>query len=509
MTLLLALTLLLTPAHAAGEGSVQIILNTPGEAPSTRCEREVCTSLLGLINSANATVDFAIYGMRNQQSILEALSKAQERGVRVRGIVDMDIHEHSIYSDTPLLMKTLGTVHTDFHTDLERSRSLSPQVDTTYRCERPRGFAGPVQCVTLDLGQSCLFTSLASEEPLTFQGDIMHNKFFVIDGVKVWTGSTNISDSGVGGYNANAVAVVDSEKVARWYTQEFEQMYQSGRYHRDKKSYGPRRARLSEDAAVDVWFSPQEEPIRYGVRPLIQMAESRIEVSVFFLTHTGLTQDLIDAHNRGVQVRVIVDATGAKNGYSKHELLRAAGIPVKVESWGGKMHMKAAMVDDRYVIVGSMNWTSAGQSGNDENTLIVEDPGQAARFAGWYEQLWTSIPDRWLQGRPDPESPDSPGACEDGADNDFDGDADRDDKGCGPTPPALSPLPPYRIVPKERGQDLIKGITDEFGDKLYELPGGRSYDWVKVVPAEGGRWFCDEDSARAAGYRRLRDADKR
>ena len=62
----------------------------------------------------------------------------------------------------------------------------------------------------------------------------MHNKFFIIDKRFIWTGSANISDTGVGGYNANIVGVLDSIYFARFYTQEFEQMYTLGDHHRQK-----------------------------------------------------------------------------------------------------------------------------------------------------------------------------------------------------------------------------------------------------------------------------------
>ena len=158
--------------------------------------------------------------------------------------------------------------------------------------------------------------------------------------------------------------------------------------------------------------------------------------------------DLIDAYRRGVRVRVILDATGAKNGYTKHELLRAAGIAVKVENWGGKMHMKSAVIDGETVITGSMNWTSSGDTKNDENTIIVHSPALAKQYEAFFETIWNDIPDAWLTANPDPESKDSTTACSDGVDNDFDHDADAEDPGCGDDAPPLPALPPWRIVPK-------------------------------------------------------------
>ena len=63
----------------------------------------------------------------------------------------------------------------------------------------------------------------------------MHNKFFIVDGRYVWTGSANISDTGIGGYNANIVAYIDSPFLANYYTIEFEQMFIDGNYHKTKK----------------------------------------------------------------------------------------------------------------------------------------------------------------------------------------------------------------------------------------------------------------------------------
>ena len=48
----------------------------------------------------------------------------------------------------------------------------------------------------------------------------------------------------------------------------------------------------------------------------------------------------------------------------------------------------------------------------------------------------------------------------------------------------------------------IKGNVNAKGDRFYHLPGGQLYDVVKVSPAKGERWFCNEAEARAAGWRK-------
>lgn len=437
-------------------GRLQLILNDPSgrKAPYDRCDVELCRSLVELVDGAHDSIDFAIYGMRNQTAIFEALMRAKKRGVRIRGVVDRDADGKNYYSSTEKLVAALGTVRDDHEAEKRMAREKQDRLPFARGgrtpCARPVGFAGPLQCLAYDLGSRCLLAAHASRAELEGAGaTIMHHKFFVVDGEAVWAGSTNASDSGTGGYNANLVTITRDGRVAKHFTEEFEAMWVRGEYHTYKSALnGPWTYDLDDEVQVQVLFSPQHTPITSAVRPLLQRARHRIDVAVFFLTHKGITKDLIRAHRRGVKVRVILDATAAKNGYTKHALLRAAGIPVKIEHWGGKMHMKSAVVDDTYIITGSMNWTSAGDGGNDENTMIIRSGAHAKQYAQFFDQLWGGLPDKWLQGRPDPESKDSTTACTDGVDNDYDHKPDAQDPGCGPNPPEMPALPPWEIVPK-------------------------------------------------------------
>ena len=165
-------------------------------------------------------------------------------------------------------------------------------------------------------------------------------------------------------------------------------------------------------------------------KKLIKEAKKSIDVSIFFLTHKNVSKELVAAKNRGVDVRVIIDATGSINGYSKHNYLRDNGISVKVENWGSKMHMKSAIIDKEHLILGSMNWTSAGESKNDENTLIIKNANDAKSYQRFFDLLWNSIDKKWLLIDPLAESHDSFPSCNDGIDNDFDRLIDLKDKGC-------------------------------------------------------------------------------
>jgi hypothetical protein len=47
----------------------------------------------------------------------------------------------------------------------------------------------------------------------------------------------------------------------------------------------------------------------------------------------------------------------------------------------------------------------------------------------------------------------------------------------------------------------IKAIVLDNGDKVYYMPGWQGYDRLVVNVDRGGRWFCNEDDVRAAGFR--------
>lgn len=260
-------------------GSVELLFADPliHTKPGDRCEDTICTRLLELIHGARISIAFAVYGTREQTELLKALEAAKSRGVTVRGIVDRDQDGNYAYSSTNLWTRRLGNVRDDFETE----QLLSPS---------------------------------------KFGNRIMHNKFFIVDGRWVWTGSVNVSDSGTGGYNANVAAVIDSPPLAAVYTQEFEQMW-SGRFHQLKQSNGVERLEIG-NTDVAVWFSPQDQALSRGVQPLIAGAQRSITLGIFYLTDESVTNQLIAAHERGVDVRVIIDATAAGSRYTQHERLR-------------------------------------------------------------------------------------------------------------------------------------------------------------------------------------------
>lgn len=343
--------------------------------PSNNCNTALCRALIKEIDSAQNSIDFAIYGYSKIPQFQQSIENAQKRGVKIRFVYDTDAQGENIYPDTLYLSKVLANNKSD--------------------CEPA----------------------------------LMHNKFFVFDGRKVLMGSANMSNTDLSGFNSNAVLLINSEKIANLYEQEFEQMY-GGKFHAQKLKISEKEHIKVDDLDFSIYFSPKDDAINSRIIPLVNGAQKYIYMPVFLITHKGLTQSLINSSNRGVNVKIILDATNSHGNYSSHKLLRQSGIQVKTENFAGKCHSKSIIIDDRYTVIGSMNFSRSGVGKNDENLIIIDNQEIAMFYKTFFQYLWQKIPDKWLKLNARAESPDSIGSCQDGIDNDFDGKIDKSDESC-------------------------------------------------------------------------------
>lgn len=59
-----------------------------------------------------------------------------------------------------------------------------------------------------------------------------------------------------------------------------------------------------------------------------------------------------------------------------------------------------------------------------------------------------------------------------------------------------------RTIRSLSGACRIKGNISRSGERIYHVPGGRWYERTRINPSKGERWFCSEEEARAAGWRK-------
>ena len=366
--------ILYNPVYSSGNIKIIVSDLTTKIKPDRKCSSDICRELLSNINNAKSTIDMAIYGYSSTPAIEDAIKKAKSRGVKIRLVYDTDKNRSNIYPDTFGFIKLIPDNMSD---------TSSHEI-----------------------------------------GNTMHNKFYVFDGKIVITGSANLSHTDMSGFNSNSIIVINSEKIADFYTNEFNQMY-SGKFHNDKKSVPDKIS-----GNIKVYFSPQDKAIENEILPLIRNAKKYIYIPAFVITEKRMTSELINAKNRGVEIKIIADALNTSTKHSKHKELRSAGIEVKAENYAGKMHSKTIIIDDEYLIIGSMNFSNSGEKRNDENMIVLKDGGAAKFYKQFFIYQWNRIPDKWLKYTPRAEGVDSVGSCSDGIDNNYDGKTDMEDVGC-------------------------------------------------------------------------------
>ena len=143
-------------------------------------------------------------------------------------------------------------------------------------------------------------------------------------------------------------------------------MYAGGLFHKrktDNTLHVVDGGHFTDGTIVKSYFSPTDHARDNAVIPLVDAATATLDIAMFYFTSQEIADAILAARARGVAVRMVLDAGGAANAYSKHPQLCAAGIAVKTENWGGKSHSKWAVADAgargrAAVVFGSMNWTA-------------------------------------------------------------------------------------------------------------------------------------------------------
>jgi phosphatidylserine/phosphatidylglycerophosphate/cardiolipin synthase-like enzyme len=128
--------------------------------------------------------------------------------------------------------------------------------------------------------------------------------------------------------------------------------------------------------------------IRTMLEAALVHAMRRALAEVYTLTDPEVIAQLVEAHRRGADVRVLLDPNQSYNlhGYT---VLRAAGVAVR---WypiprGTLLHAKIGLFDAQLVL-GSANWTVSGLGVNHELDIETADPGAVAAYVARFAADW-------------------------------------------------------------------------------------------------------------------------
>lgn len=290
--------------------------------------------LVAFIDRAQKTLDVADYDF-DLQNVADAMVRAKNRGVRVRMVTD---------SDTLL--------------------NKDERVQAAFRTLRSAGI--PI---------------VDDRRPA-----IMHDKFTVMDGEWVETGSWNYTDGDTYHLN-NWMGIFHSRELAENYTAEFQQMF--------SRKFGPDKSKTIAHPSIDVdgarvqnCFSPKGDCADLIVSTIDHDARRSIYFMAYSFTHDGIGKAIIDKAKAGVTVQGVFETTGSQTLFSEFGKMKKAGLDVYTDGNPWVMHHKVIIIDDHLVIAGSFNFSASANDENDENLLIIDDPSVARLFKAEFDRVF-------------------------------------------------------------------------------------------------------------------------
>jgi phosphatidylserine/phosphatidylglycerophosphate/cardiolipin synthase-like enzyme len=118
----------------------------------------------------------------------------------------------------------------------------------------------------------------------------------------------------------------------------------------------------------------------------IDQARLSVDVAMDSLNLWSVRDSLLDAHRRGVAVRVVIESEGLDAKEVK-ELLEA-GIQVVDDRREGLMHNKFAIIDRNEVWSGSMNFTVSAAYRSDNNMVRIQSKQLAENYLVEFEEMF-------------------------------------------------------------------------------------------------------------------------
>lgn len=118
----------------------------------------------------------------------------------------------------------------------------------------------------------------------------------------------------------------------------------------------------------------------------IDNAKLSIDVAVYSLSLNSVRYALIDAFNRGVTVRMVMESENMDR--SDVQALLEAGIPIVGDNQPGLMHDKFLVIDKSETWVGSMNYTDSGAYDDNNNMIRIFSTKLAENYTTEFEEMF-------------------------------------------------------------------------------------------------------------------------
>lgn len=118
----------------------------------------------------------------------------------------------------------------------------------------------------------------------------------------------------------------------------------------------------------------------------IDAARLSIDVAAYSLTLNSVRNALLNAQDRGVTVRMVMESTNMDT--SDVEILLEAGVPIVGDENDGLMHNKFMVIDKSEVWTGAMNFTDSGAYDDNNHLIRILSTKMADNFTKEFEEMF-------------------------------------------------------------------------------------------------------------------------
>jgi len=119
----------------------------------------------------------------------------------------------------------------------------------------------------------------------------------------------------------------------------------------------------------------------------IDQAKEQIEMAMYYLTNKEITKALIDAHKRGVKVKIFTDDKKVRS--QRYRYLASEGIDIRNDKKTQSiMHNKFLVIDQKLVWISSANYTVYSFYRNYDNFIRIKDRNIARYYSKKFDSLF-------------------------------------------------------------------------------------------------------------------------
>jgi phosphatidylserine/phosphatidylglycerophosphate/cardiolipin synthase-like enzyme len=119
----------------------------------------------------------------------------------------------------------------------------------------------------------------------------------------------------------------------------------------------------------------------------IRAARVSVDMAIYDLNLWSIRDALLDAHDNGVNVRLVVESDSMEESRELQEL-EAAGIPMVFDFDQDLMHNKFAIIDQYQVWTGSMNYTLSDTYFSRNNLIAISSAELAENYLAEFEEMF-------------------------------------------------------------------------------------------------------------------------